>query len=384
MTEDNEVYFGDIAVSFIVDKSTDISKEIVEKNFVDSPPKVYELTPDLESGSYDIIMNEKYHPKEESFEEQRDAIRSMTFRNLAEFPVEIGSDKGHIIPESTTVSLTPSQQVEEGEISIRFLEDFQYQPVIKSNEDRRGDFDVENSSLVPIPSIAEDVSQTEDYTIETEEGDIHLYSSDELISYNLPESYSEIERIAPVRLYSEDEERVYSDKLTRSNSTLGNNIIKAEFSDSQVVVDYFDGSWQETLFSVDVSNDGYAYAETNENYAVKLNWRDGYNSTIYRGLPLIEFELFGADSFDLFSASPIELEEEDYYYVIEEDEYEIVLVRMDDVGEFYIDDDDFGVEELDFEDVIIKVGIVPEGFETEDFAQYIYNYDKPRRTFQQK
>jgi len=383
MTEDNEVYFGDIAVSFITEKSTDISKEVVEKNFVDAPPQVFELTPDLESGTYSIVMNENYHPKNENFKEQRDALRSMTFRNSVEYPVEITSDKGHIIPESTSVNITPSEQFEEGEITLRFLDDYQYQPVISHKQDKRGDFDVESSPIVPIPSIVENVSEDSEYTISTEEGDMELYASDDLISYDLPEDYAKPEQISPARL-SDDDERVYSDKLINTGSVVENGFIKASYDENRVNISYFDSSWQDDLIEVDISIEDYGYAEVNENYEVKTNWRESYNSSLYRGLPLIEFNIDAIESFDLSTSSPSEVTEEDYYYVIEEDEYEIILVRLDDEGDFYIDGEDFGVENLDFDEYVYKIGIVPDTISREDFVKYIYNYQRPRRTFQQR
>ena len=306
------VWFGDIGVAFITDKDTDISKNNVDKNFVDNPPVVYGLTSDIESGSYNIGLHEELHPRSETFKEQRDGVRSMVERSAGDLPFDMSGDQGHLVVEGSTTSITPSAEIERASIDIRFLNDSEYQPAFLV---KPGPFDGEYEptpveSLIPIPSEitsvdADGVSATSNFTVTTEDGDMeyYKYSSEAVFSYDIPNSidYTLPERIAPVRV-TDDGERIYStDRLVETTPTLSNGIIEAEYNSTQVDFSVYDSSWSD-IGNVSVSRDE-GYPATNTNYKSEVSFLNGYDSTMYRGYPAVQFDIDGISDFT-FNPSP--------------------------------------------------------------------------------
>jgi hypothetical protein len=384
------VWFGDVGVGWVIDKSTDLTKEVVEKNFVDSPPQVYELTPDLESGTYSLILNEQYHPRQETFREQRDGVRSMPSRHGTEFPFELAGDKGYILPESTSVSITPSQEIEEGEITLRFLEDEDYRPAIKTTPSAFSDgfSPTPEESVIAIPSIAEN-TPTSDYTVTGEDGDMeyYIYSDTNIFEYDHPSNHTEIERINTNRLFNSSDRRVYSDKGITTGSYVENGIFRGTYNSDDISLEYYDSSWV-SIGDVTVPTQSDGYAKTNENYELETEWVDSHNSKYYRGYPMVEVTFDGQTSFDFTSTATIDfIEESDSWYRIVQDangRY-IFVIRTSSDGSFSVGTQTISVDNLtSSEEYTFYVGVVPSAFGLVDFVRYVYNIGDWRRSFVQR
>jgi hypothetical protein len=384
------VWFGDIGTAWITEKSTDLSKEVIEKNFVDAPPQVYELTPNLESGTYSLILNEQYHPRQETFREQRDGVRSMPSRHGTEFPFELAGDKGYVLPESTSVSITPSEEIEEGEVTLRFLEDETYRPAIKTTA-----FPVSQKfaptpeeSVLPVPSIAEN-TPTSDYTVTGENGDMeyYIYSDTNIFEYDHPSNHTEIERVNTNRLFDSSDERVYSDKGVSAGSYVENGLIRGTYNSDNISLEYYDSSWV-SIGDITVPTQADGYAKENENYELETEWIDSHNSKYYRGYPMVEVTLDGQTSFDFTSDATIDFIEEsaDWYRIVQDaNGRHLFVVRESDDGQFNVGTQTISVDNIQSsKEYTFYVGVVPSSFGLVDFARYVYNIGEWRRSFVQR
>ena len=418
------VWFGDVGVAFVSDKDTDVSKEVIEKNFVGAPSQVYELTPNLESGSYSLYLNEDYHPRQETFEEQRDGIRSMTGRNLMEFPFELAGDRGFVLPESTTVSLTPSQEVEEAEIDLRFMDDSEYKSAIAARASPiSDDFSFANEeSIIAIPPNMENVQTDEsvdaDYSIQTEDGEMDLYTySDDIFEYDLPnDEYTAPERLSPVRAYDAERNgsgnygedygefygglgepekirRVYSDAFAfREMAILQNGVIMSAPTDNgKSELYYYDGSSWNLVAKVRLDLNNPGYLKTVSNYISELEFIDDYAVEVLRGFPVAKYTFSDKSKFEYETELDLqEGDDEDYYYVAEDsDGQEHIVIRTNGDGSF--NQEEFNdIHTIEWRDINpnieyeVYVGIVPDSMEASDLARYVFNTGNIRRTVIQR
>lgn len=428
-----EFWFGDIAVGLITDKDTDISKEVVEKNFVDKPVQVYELTPNLEAGNYSVILLEKTHPRTESLKEQRDAILSMPDKHVSEFPFNYGGDKGHVLVESSSVSITPSQMIDEGELNIRFLEDDDYKPVI----DAKAEFNSSNftptasnenntspESVLPIPSYSENIlkngiSVSPEFTLGTDQGDLefYLYGNERTrFEYDLAdETYTLPERVAPVRVYdairdgsgsygenygndygslgeAKKVRRVYSDMFSFKGSAIIDNRKIISFPDEDKSEIYaYDNSDVYLIAETNLTPEFPGYISENGNYKNTIEFIDGITTTVYRGFPVVHYSFTDEGRFKyktdlgLYDGS-----DGDYYYTAKDgNDNTVVVIRNSNDGEFVENHHD------DFSEIIwesinpneeyeVFSGIVPSSVDVDDFTRWIYNIGDVNRKMKQR
>lgn len=383
-------WFGDIFIPWVTTKDTSISRDTVEKNFVDAPPQVFELNENLEAGTYTVILNESVHERNESFSEQTDAVNSLPARHVTELPFAVGGDKGHIIVENATTSITPSQQMREGEADIRFLDADSFQPAITVEAYSEGDFSpTPEESVVPIPASAT-VSQTPQFTLTSADGDIdfYMYSTRENIAYTLPSDYTSVEQTAPVRLYNSNSERIYSDtRAIGVGVEMDNSIIRANYGSSQTNLSYFDGSWQ-AIGNVNFTG-GTGYAPDFANYETTLEFVNGGDtSTCYKGLPLVEFTTDGETDFTFTSAESVTTGSSgNHYYSVTMDSsgYELVVIRTSSDGSFTENVDGISVTGLDSStEYTFFTGIVPSSVAVSDLSRWMVNRGIWRRTMVQK
>lgn len=387
-------YFGDIFLPWLTSKDTSISKDVVEKNFVDEPPQVFELTPDLEAGTYSIILNEEYSDKDESFEEQEDAVLSMVSRHGTEFPFESAGDSGYALIESANVTTFPSLEIREGEIELRFLDDNVYYSAVKAIPESfyGGAFETEASpveSFVAFPSELNILNQTEDYQITTSEGDLSLYTYTDKTIFEFEEDsndqvLSQSESLC--RLYNSSDERLYSDrKVVDNGSYINNSLIETSFESDRSTVRNYDGSW-ETIGHISLPYDD-GYGAENENDVVSVECINGNTQTVQRGFNVVEYEFSGETSFDFTATNSFTNVSNNTYYSHHNDanNNDIIIVRTSGDGSFYTDTSDFGIQNLTSSvDYTVFLGVVPSGITVDDYARYVYNMGRRQRTFTQQ
>ena len=387
------VWFGDISIPYLTEKDTSISKDVVEKNFVDEPPQVFELTADLEAGSYSLILNEKIHEKNESFVEQEDAVLSMVSRHGTEFPFQSAGDSGYALVESANVTTFPSLEIREGEVEVRFLDANDYRSAVRATPDslRNAAFDSDATpveSYVAFPSQVEIFGLNADYTLSTADGSIDLYTFDEktIFEYDELEERHESQQIAICRLFNSDDERLYSDsRVVDNGSYISNSLIRNTYNETEAALEYYNGTWNE-IGSTQLSfDDGYGL--TNENDEVTVSFINGNQASLYRGFSVVRYDFTDESSFEFESTKSITEESiEDYYaHYVHEDGYDLVIVRTSADGSFFDDGNIFGVQDLiTSEEYTFYVGVVPENITVSDYARYVYNFGSRERTFTQE
>ena len=387
------VYFGDIDVPYLTEKDTSISKDVVEKNFVDEPPQVFELTADLEAGTYSVILNEKIHKRSESFVEQEDAVLSMVSRHGTEFPFQSAGDSGYALVESANVTTFPSLEIREGNIEVRFLDENDYHSAVKATPDslRNAAFDddaIPVESYVAFPSEVEIVGYSPIYTLSTADGDVDLYTFDEktIFEYDELEERHESQQIAICRLFNSDDERLYSDsRVVDNGSYVSNSLIKNTYNETDSTLEYYDGTWSE-IGSTQLSfDDGYGHI--NENDEVTLRFVNEKESSIYRGFSIVRYQFDGESQFE-FKPSVNFTEETvaDYYsHYVDDNNNDLLVVRTKSDGNFFDDGSVFGINDLNTEqEYQVYIGVVPDEISADEYARYVYNFGRRQRTFVQK
>lgn len=388
------VSFGDIEIPWLTSKDTSISKDTVEKNFVEEPPEVFELTPDLESGTYSAILNETVQEKNESFEEQQDAVLSMVSRHGTEFPFESSGDDGYLLVNSASVNIFPSLEIREGELQVRFLKQSVYNPAIKAKprSNYNGDFATSASpveTFIALPSSLNVINHTENYQVTSEDGNLSLYtfSGDTVFEFEEDSNDTTLSQTHSIcRLFNSAGERYYSDKRVVDNgSTADNGLFSVTFQGSSSPLEYYDGSTWQDIGSVQLPfNDGYAEQNTNDEVAVEvLNGNRGY---IYRGFSAVGYDFHGQTSFDFTPTETFTEQSINDYYAHWQDGSgrDIIIVRTSNDGSFYTGASDIGIQNLSSsEDYSAFVAVVPTPVTVSDYARFIYNYGLRNRTFTQ-
>lgn len=394
------VSFGDVEIPWITEKDSSISKDIVEKNFVDRPPEVYELTSNLESGTYSLILNESVQEKDETFVEQEDAVLSMVSRHGTEFPFASAGDSGYIVVESASVNTFPSLEIKEAEVEIRFLDDDVYYSGVRAEAKpiRRGDYDVEATpveSVVAFPTnlnvSSNGSSLSPDYQVNTEDEVLDLYVFDEKTvfefeEYNIDRTYSQTESIC--RLFTLTGERIYSgDIAIESDGYINNSLVEVDYQDDRSHIDYYDGSeWQGIGRANLTLGDGHASVNTNDE--IELTFVNGYRSSVYRGLSAASYTFDKKDrfyfTFDEDNFTEISLE--DYYgHWQDANGNDVIVVNPFEDGDFFTYTNAAAIESLiPGTEYTIYVAVVPDGINASDYARYLYNHGRRMRTFTQK
>jgi len=393
------VWFGDIAVSFLTDKDTSIEKEVVEKNFVDSPPQVFEVDVSLEAGTYNIVHNEQLHPENESLEEQIDAAQSMPSRHASELPFELAGDKGHVMVETANSTITPSQEFRESSVDLRFFEDDVFRPsyVVDANSYNSVFDTTPTESVLTIPNTVEDVIDssetplTESFTVTGRDGDMdyYLYDDREVIEFERNSSdYTIDERTNPLRVFDSNSNRIYSDiKPLRNGSTVDNGLVKFDIGISDTDLSLYDSSSWKQLGSVNFGMDD-GYASENTNNRVEVTTTDPYYLSLRRGFTVGKFTLGDTLDFRLTADGSFtsgDTSSSWHRSVENPDGDELILIRTDSDGSF---DDTSSYLEVNgltnTKEYTFFVGVVPSPIAASDFARYVYNIGTQKRSMVQR
>lgn len=383
-------YFGDIFIPWLTSKDTSIAKDTVEKNFVDEPPQVYELTPDLEAGTYTAILNETVHDKNESFAEQQDAVLSMVSRHGTEFPFSVAGDDGYVIVNGANTSIDPRQEIRDASIDVRFLSDNDYNAavVVTPSIPIGADFDSitePHESIIALPSSVSVLNETANFTVTTEEGDLDYYivSSKNVVEYEETNLDSQQQSIC--RSFDSDGLRVYSDSQVLSpGSVLTNSLIRSTYTQTESKIDFYDGSWS-TVGSVQLPF-GTGYTPENINREIELDFINDNKSQINRGFSVVKYTFDEETQFAFDTTDSVSLISDEDYYAHWEDGSgrDIIVVRTSSDGSFYTDTSELGIQNLTSStEYEVFVGVVPSAFTVDDYARYVYNIGNRRNTFVQ-
>lgn len=423
----NGVWFGDIAVGWLTDKDTSIGQDIVEKEFFDDPPQVYDLNTNLENGDYSFVLNESVHPRGETLIEQIDGTRSMPTRHPSEFPFKLAGDKGHVVPDNVSVSITPSQKIEVGDISLRFLEDNEYRSGFNVNASKfDGDYTPSTvHSVLPIPKISKNVqkdgiSVQQDNIIDGKDGLIEYYKyTDNLFEYDLPtDDYTKSERINPVRVFEavvngsgsygteygtdyasvggvDDIRRVYSDVFAfEDNVVVGNGFILSFFLSDKIELYYYDSgadSWK-LLGQVNFSRTSKEYIKFISNYQSTVGFVDSYDVVCNKGFPVIRFDFTDESQleFEAPSVSISNFQNTTHYtwFDVEKSAKGFMFIAESDGSWGYTDgagSDYVRRTGLDTnKEYSVWVGWLPSEFSESDLADYLYSIGDVNRSMIKK
>lgn len=388
-------YFGNIFIPWITDKDTSISKDTVEKNFVDEDAQVYELTPDLEAGTYSAILNEAYHDKNESFDVQQDAVMSMVERHGSEFPFSSTGDDGYAVADSSSISIDSRQEIREAELSLRFLQQSDYNPAVRivPRDLPRSDFSITPSeTLASLPSsISNANGLTADFTITGEDSDIDLYIISDQTVLKYTQDANDItlsENLNICKSFDDVGNRVYSSNPDLGlGSQLSNGLVRSDTADLSSSFDYYDGTWT-TLGSVEIPCD-VGYTSENGNNEIKLNYINGNKQSIYRGFPMFRYDFTSETDFTFNSNVGVSLVNSDTWYGIWDNANTVTLFSVIDTSGASIStdttNDNVGWTGLDSaKDYRVYFGVIPPSIPNTDFVRYVYNLGFRSRTFTHK
>lgn len=386
-------YFGDVYIPWITDKDTSISKDTVEKNFVDHPPQVYELTPDLEAGTYTAVLNETVHDKDESFVEQQDAVLSMVSRHGTEFPFSVAGDDGYVIVSSANTSIDPRQEIRDAEIDVRFLDGSDYNGcmIVNPYPFKGGSFDSEvepHETLASFPSSINVIGKTPDLTLEGEDEDIDYYiiSDRGVLEYEETDLNSQQNNIC--HLFNSTDERIYSEsRIVDDGSTVNNSKCRVTYNDSGSQVEYYDSRGWNLLGTVNLPF-GDGYPSVNENEQIDLEFVNDNSSSLYRGMPFVEYTFSGESEFVLELDTEVQVYDDtwsDYFAQWSDGNFlNIIIVKAFNEGDFFNNDPEIGIENLTPSDEHkLMVAVAPTELAMQDFARYVYNVGSRRRSFVQ-
>lgn len=397
------VWFGDVGIALLTDKDTSISRNTVNKNFVSSPSQVYQLNSDIEDGSYSVIFNKEMHPSNQTLREQRDAVRSMPSRHPAEFPFNHAGDKGHIAVEETTVSITPSEEIDEGEISLRFLNYDDYKPGFRLlTEPLSDDFSVSDETIIPIPNSVSDVKDSNDnslspeYSDTTDEGyDIDYYTCSDNVYYYLlsDDSFTSPEREGKnMVLDISTAERFYSDiSEFHANKALANGLIF--FSAFSGLALYIQGAGSKIFDIIMDIPDSFRLSQTG-NYQTSLKNSNGTTLTLYKSLPFARIE-FNSSKIKTSNDNELTLDagftidtstDNNYYYLMTDSNgKDYIFVRSNSVGSFTESGGTISWTNLNPDsEYSAFFGYVPSNVSHSDLATWAFNMGDIQRTMVQK
>jgi hypothetical protein len=388
------VKFGDIEIPWVTNKDSSISRDIIEKNFNEYPPQVYELKSDLESGNFSIILNETVQNKNEQFHVQEDAVLSMVSRHGTEFPFNDINDSGYIVVNSASVNNFPSEEIRQGEIGIKFLNDTDYRSAIdlKPQFYIYGAYSPEPVETIhALPSDIDVINETPDYQISASDGnmDVYIISSEKIIEYDEYQNDKTLSQTQSIcRAYNSSDERVYSDRrvMEPDGSYVDNALFRITSNSSNSLIEYYDGSW--ISFGTSNVNFSSAYTFENSNDTITVEDIDEDRFSLYRGFSAVKYEFTGESSFDITTTNNVSLNDsDDYYshYIDSNNSNEFLIIKTESKGDFYNNASDIGISNLDSsERYTIFVSYVPDSISYADYARYIYNMGKRERTFVQK
>lgn len=393
------VFIGDIDVPIITSKDTSIDRDTIQKNFVDEPPQVYELIPDLESGTYDILLNENVHERNETLSSQMDSIRSLPYRNASECPIAVSDKMGYMAVDTASVSIIPSLEMREASLDGRFFNYDDYNPAIKVNSENKSDFEVPEESVIPVPWFDTDEifidgeSATREFEILIEDGylDFYSYNENQIIDYIASEdgnALTSVERVSPVRVFDSQDDRVYSHSKNFHDFTISNGLLECERDGNEVFVSRWDAdqdAWEDVGFFEFDSNIGYLSEIGNYESSIKTASENSLTSS--RGYWVNEVTISGMDRFD-FSVDYDETGVEDgglYHTVETVNGYTAILIREKDEGFLHTYTNSMTVDTLDPEEEYkFYVGFVPDEITSDQAANYAVAKGNWQRSLKQR
>jgi hypothetical protein len=341
--------FGEIDIPIITSKDTSVSKNVTEKNFVDELPRVYELTEDLESGTYSIVLNKELHPADSPLKVQRDSVISMPEYHPAELPFDDGNDSGFVLVESASTDITSSQEIDRGELSIRFMEESEYTPAVRTQAvPASDDFSISSSTAQGIFGVPTSVSlngtPTSLGTITSPNADIDLYSYDSSLNnwqYS-SSNYVATTKQSAVTTISTGlvAEKMFSSAFSKKEPFLHQNGLMRSRISSDYLLDYYDGSsWNSGIASVNFdsqSNRGFVENPGSRTQSLNIP-KSNLKVSSWKGLPAQKLTFSGKSSVTLDVLNGINSSNLYSYYVAWNDgTFDYVFVRYSDSGYFSV------------------------------------------------
>jgi len=379
------VFLGDVDVPILSEVNTDLISETSDKDFVDEPPRSYNLYSNLEAGTYTFLLTPKLHSRGESFEEQRDSILALVERHGSEFPIDYRSESGFLVANKISYFESPSELIDEVEVDIRYMPYSKYKSAIVANaENYSQDFSVTEESFFGIDSevvVYKNGSIETAYTnLNTADGDVSYYTySDDTLSLEIDPFESEFERTALCRLFSNG--RIYSTRKSISDFELNNSIIKSSFAQNNSVISAYDSQWKEIATIPFQHSDGYV--EENTNDVIDCHSTTGESVSIYRSIPTIQYNIDSRTSFDVEFSTDSVVEQNSHYIAVDDpDGNTVLIVKGSDIGDsFTVNSGSVSVENLNNSEATFFVGFVPDEFTVEEVVRMCYSRGSTRRTF---
>lgn len=418
-------YFGEIHIPWLTNKDTSVTRDLVEKGFVDGPPQVYELTSDFEAGTYSAVLNEDAHARSETLSEQRDAVLSMPSRHASEMPFEIGGDKGYLAVESSTASYTVNTSIDLAEMDVRFLDRESYKPgcrVSPAGLNQTNGYDVTPvESVFPLPATVENVkfegsSVSPEYTILDDDVDIdfYLYDKEGIFTWEHPDAdfTSPARRGIPdafdwndTKIYSSD--KPLADNDSASEGYIDNGIVKLDFPNGTYEISQ--SGTNDSIGNSNCQSEGISYiSEKTTDKTVFDSWWDysggsdsyihDFEATVRRGMYSVEYHarnLSDSSNFsnydefwqDFFDSTDSVDFSNGWYAEISSDNKTFVIVKGSTDGDWKTENsgDRVLVDNLDIDkDYRFIVSRVPIDTLASDYARHLYNLGSWKRTMVQK
>jgi len=370
------VWFGDIDIPVVSNKDTDISVETISTNFVDNPPRAYKLYSTLESGTYELFLNQNIHRRKENLNQQKDAVLSMVNRHSTEFPVEDGFVSLNTVNHSTT----PSEMFDEVSVSLHHLEYPEYTLGYKANAYNESEtHSLSDVSYIGIPDVVDVVDETPIFSFDSEGGllQYYQYEKEELLEVDYPTFDSEIERVSPCRVYSSSD-RVYSQSEEVQNFSLNNGVVRADEDSDSMQLYFYDSQWI-NVASIPL-NYNVGYTTLNENKTIELSLIESDDLRIYRSLPFVQKQgVTGSVEFNTDIDSVLE-ETEEYISALTIDGYEIILIGSESEGSFASDVSGIYLNDIN-SPIDVYYGVVPDPMSREQVKQMALSRGRVKRTF---
>ena len=407
-------WIGDVHVPLLTDKDTSIDKQVIEKNFVESPPQVYELTANIEAGTYTAVLVSSVHQRGESIEEQADGVRSLVDRHPIECAYVDDSDVGYLVVENSNVSHSSEPNRRGVSVDLRFMEDGIYKPAFQLNTDNIFENYTlqEDFSLFPVPSNLSNIlfdgySLNPEFVMDTRDGQMEFYLYDQgIFEYDNPtgDSFTEPIRFSPVRTYDSNStvpgkdadgnyqkpgsvsqnRRIYSEsKPAEGNAILENGTIQTFITDDSYLYAYESGSW-ESFGVANVGFSNYIYSTDVSIYNSSLALDSNYELTVYRGFPMTRFDVETTSfEFHLFDPDVISSETEEYVLLNDAQGRDIFFLRTSYNGSMTTAADQITVDNISEETFF--AGIVPSNVSDPDlFMDHILNMGSRKPTLIQR
>lgn len=152
------VYIGDVDLPLPLSMGLSQGRPTTEFNTTGDVPTIAEFERQLESGDLPFVLHEDTHARQESLEEQVDAIRSFADREAEVNTIDFLDQRGFLSISSVDFARTSQNNIREGTVSFRYLPTTLYKPGISADSEAvSNDYGLRNISTFEVPSSVENV-----------------------------------------------------------------------------------------------------------------------------------------------------------------------------------------------------------------------------------